>query len=64
MSCTQFLVLIFSEAILDAKSDKQMVSDIKHIGVPPAVLGHSAVPVNSPIVPVLAIRVTIPTKKK
>ena len=41
-----------------------MASEMKHIGVPLAVLGHSAVPVNSPSVPVVAMAVTTPTKRK
>ena len=41
-----------------------MANEIKHIGVPPAVRGHLAKPVNSPIVPVEAMMVTIPIKKK
>jgi len=50
--------------IFENSSPKQIASEMKHIGVPPAVLGHSAVPVNSPSVPVIAMAVTIPTNKK
>jgi len=56
--------MTFSSANFEINNDKQIDKEIKHIGVPPAVVGHFAVPVNSPIVPVEAIKVTIPTKKK
>ena len=56
--------MTFSCANFDINKDKQIDKEIKHIGVPPAVVGHFAVPVNSPSVPVEAIKVTIPTKKK
>lgn len=49
---------------LAVSADTQIAKEIKHIGIPLEVRGHSAKPNNSPALPNKAIEVTRPITKK